>query len=223
MENLNEEINEILEYIDKLEDFSIPGYKELPSIPLFMEQIVGYIDEILEPLSPSSDQAITPFMINNYVKAKIIDAPVKKKYNKDQIGHLIAISLLKNVASMKNIAALISIDARNSSQNKNNEGLYTDCKEIEDENIKIKSKEVKEELLRIKEIDDSEDELMYLSSLALKLYLDAAVHKIFADIITDKVYSLSSKSQTVEKESRKEQELKKKKLNEKTNQLQKRR
>ena len=59
--------------IKELEDFNLPEYKELPDIALYMEQVVGYIKECLEQFSNKDDSIITPFMVNNYVKAKIIN------------------------------------------------------------------------------------------------------------------------------------------------------
>jgi hypothetical protein len=49
-------------------------------------------------------------MVNNYVKAKMISEPVKKKYNETQLGYLIAITALKNTMSMSEISLLIEMD-----------------------------------------------------------------------------------------------------------------
>jgi len=45
-------------------------------------------------------------MINNYVKAGIINKPRKKKYNRDQVKILIIIFHLKQVMSIQDIQAL---------------------------------------------------------------------------------------------------------------------
>lgn len=208
MEIENIEIQEILSYLEKLEEFSLPSYKELPSIPLYMEQVVGYICEILGPLSKNGEQAITPFMINNYVKAKIISNPVQKKYNKSQIGYLIAISLLKNVSSMKDLSALIKVDSN--LEEEKEKALYDFCKELETDTIKVLSQRVKEELIEIKNVKEDKEELGKLCALALKLYVESAVNKILADIIADKINQSTLKALGSLKEKKKDQEQKKK-------------
>ena len=53
-------------------------------------------------------------MINNYVKHNLIEAPIKKKYGKNQIAELFAICVLKQVYSMNDIKNLIEIAIKNS-------------------------------------------------------------------------------------------------------------
>jgi hypothetical protein len=49
-------------------------------------------------------------MVNNYVKADILEEPHNKKYSNDQLGYLLAISSLKRVLSMSEISLLIEMD-----------------------------------------------------------------------------------------------------------------
>ena len=49
-------------------------------------------------------------MVNNYVKADILDEPSKKKYSNDHLGYLLAITSLKRVLSMSEISMLIEMD-----------------------------------------------------------------------------------------------------------------
>ena len=46
-------------------------------------------------------------MINNYVKQKIVEAPVQKKYNKNNLAYLFVICILKQVYSINDIDRLI--------------------------------------------------------------------------------------------------------------------
>ncbi len=105
-----EELTKLKEYLDKAENFELPTYDHLPTVPLYMEQVVSYVNSILEPLSTSDKQKLTSFMVNNYVKAKIISEPNKKKYNVDHLGYLLAISLLKNVVNMNDLSLIIDMD-----------------------------------------------------------------------------------------------------------------
>lgn len=83
----------------------IPRYREIPNVGLYLEQVVKYINDSLEPLHIS----ITPSMLSNYVKKGYIERPVKKQYFADQIAYLVFIVVAKQVISMENIAALLEL------------------------------------------------------------------------------------------------------------------
>ena len=65
-------INALKEWLERLNDAELPQFDSLPDVSLYMDQIVSYIDAILEPYSRDEQKLITSFMVNNYVKAKII-------------------------------------------------------------------------------------------------------------------------------------------------------
>lgn len=94
-------------------DFHIPRWEELPNIDLYMDQVVSLIESSLTNLVPlndkKEDKVITKTMINNYVKHGILKPPVNKKYNKDNIARLIVICILKQVYSINDINALITV------------------------------------------------------------------------------------------------------------------
>lgn len=99
-----------------LDEFHIPRWKELPSINLYLDQVVNLINSCLTPLifntndyDNEDSEVLTKTMINNYVKNNIIEPPIKKQYSKSQIAKLFVICLLKQVYSMQDIKALIHI------------------------------------------------------------------------------------------------------------------
>lgn len=100
-------INELNVWLKELKESKLPVFNDLPDVPLYMDQIVSYVDKILEPYSRDEQKLITSFMVNNYVKAKIIEAPASKRYDKNQLSYLIAICLLKQITSMSNMAVLL--------------------------------------------------------------------------------------------------------------------
>lgn len=85
--------------------FSLPRYKSLPDVGLYLDQVVRYVNDILEPL----DLCITASMISNYVKKGYIDRPSKKLYFADQIAYIIFIVISKQVLSMENIVILFDL------------------------------------------------------------------------------------------------------------------
>ncbi len=93
----------------KIANFHIPRWNEFPEIDIYLDQLVTYIENYLNPYIGSEETpVITKTMINNYVKQNVIPAPVKKKYSRDHIAYLFVICTLKQVYSISNISKLIS-------------------------------------------------------------------------------------------------------------------
>ena len=77
--------NEILTY-------RCPRYEHLPNIPLYSDQVIDSLKQYTAPFySDSSEQAITPTMINNYVK----------QHREDIVTHLIRTQKIRAVGGSK--------------------------------------------------------------------------------------------------------------------------
>ena len=87
-------------------DFSLPRYNDIPNVGLYLEQVVKYISEYLEPLGSFS---LTSSMVSNYVKKGLVKNPVKKQYDRDQVAFLFFIAVAKNVLSMEDIRLLFEM------------------------------------------------------------------------------------------------------------------
>ena len=107
---MEKEIAELKQYLKDVSSFSLPKYKELPGVELYMEQVLKFINGALQTLSPSEERQLTSFMVNNYVKAKMVSEPIKKKFSRDQIGYLMAICLMKSTISMSDMSLLLELD-----------------------------------------------------------------------------------------------------------------
>ena len=93
---------------DKIANSKLPKYKELPTLELYMDQVIVLLEEYLAAfVIDPKDKIITPAMINNYVKHGVIPAPIKKKYNRTHLVYLIIISLMKQVISINLIKDMI--------------------------------------------------------------------------------------------------------------------
>ena len=86
--------------------FRLPRYAEIPTVGLYLEQTIKYINSYLAPLGCLE---LTGSMVSNYVKKGLIPPPVKKQYFPEQIGYLFFVALAKNLTSMENIDLLISV------------------------------------------------------------------------------------------------------------------
>lgn len=93
-----------------LSTFSMPRYCDLPAVGLYRDQVVGIVEQVLEPLQSCIDgELLTPSMVNNYVKAGLVGSPNKKLYEREHVARLLVICIFKQVLSMQAIAELFKI------------------------------------------------------------------------------------------------------------------
>lgn len=92
-------------------EFDLPEYDNLPSIGLYMDQVITLLSQYLGYLPNSNDKNAESFItanaINNYVRLGAMPAPVKKKYYANHIAYLIMICVLKPSLSISDISQLI--------------------------------------------------------------------------------------------------------------------
>jgi len=88
--------------------FSYPKWEDIPNIDLYLDQVLLYVNQVCAPISPDKDKGLTASMVNNYVKHGYLTKPDKKKYQRRQIARLIAITTLKSVFSIQEIAQTLN-------------------------------------------------------------------------------------------------------------------
>lgn len=88
--------------------FRLPRFNDLPDIPLYRDQVIGVVEQALSSLDAGSDGPwLTASMVNNYVKSRMLPAPVKKQYSRDHLARLIVICIFKQVIPMAAIQRLL--------------------------------------------------------------------------------------------------------------------
>ena len=92
-----------------IQDFSLPRYEQIPDIGLYLEQVTKYISEYAQQLG---QPPLTGSMVSNYVKKGIIQSPSKKQYSRDQIAHLMFITLAKSILSLDDLQQFILLQQR---------------------------------------------------------------------------------------------------------------
>lgn len=238
---MDECIKKLFEYIEKIGNFKLPNYELLPSIPLYMEQVTKYINMSLAPLvNDDNSSLITGYMVNNYVKAKIINPPKDKQYDDEHIAYLIFITLLKNSASLKDIATFIELDKEFIKDRKD---LYNFYKKLQEQILQETQgdifKLIKEYDLNAEEIENApvqnaeeaqkiteenkenkkfSKEVREFARIALRLYIESETRKIVADTIM-KYVNNSVLPQQVMKDSKKEEQFEIRKLEEEAKKL----
>ena len=85
-----------------------PKWSELPTIDLYLDQVLLYVNQLDSSSIVDDDKGLTAAMINNYVKNVHLNKPIKKKYSRRQLARLIVITCLKNVFAIQEISKTIS-------------------------------------------------------------------------------------------------------------------
>lgn len=82
--------------------------REIPSIDLYLDQIISLTDEKRREGSPRfADRSLTKTMINNYSKDSLL-SPIKgKKYTKEQILQMLLVYEMKNTLSIGEIKRVL--------------------------------------------------------------------------------------------------------------------
>ena len=81
-------------WLQEAEEFALPNWSALPSIPLYMDQVMMFTGEALSLFERDEKQSLlTNSMINNYVKSGVVDHPVHKKYSKEHLSKLMMVAL----------------------------------------------------------------------------------------------------------------------------------
>lgn len=204
-------------YLENLDNFKLPLFEEIPD-GIKMEGVIEYLSSLLSEFNNQNDPNITNYMINNYVKAKVISAPVEKTYTREQIAYLTFISFVKSVAPLRNMASLISIDIdymRKTSE------LYAFYKDVEERTLKEVIRKSKEILEKKRENEEENNEFLKYADTAFRFYIDASVKKAIADSIMKEINESILPSKTL-KEEKKEKIYEKKILDEEAKVLSKR-
>ena len=99
------------EIAKKIANFKLPRYDELISYPVAMRQLIAILDDYLDIFRDpfEEEKLLTPFMVNSYVRKKIIYPPENKDYKKIHIMILIVIVILKQVLSISDIGKILKM------------------------------------------------------------------------------------------------------------------
>ena len=100
-------MEELAELKQQLTQRRPDGWDDLPDIPLYMDQVVGYLARQLVPVGDGD--ALTSAMINNYIKDGLVERANGKKYGHEHLAYLTAIAALKQVMSVREMKVLTTV------------------------------------------------------------------------------------------------------------------
>ena len=110
---MQENPKEIQRYLEEwemqLQCAALPVWEELPSIEVYMDQLLILLTQYLSflPKDGKSGKVVTASAINNYVRLKLMPAPNKKKYGRRHLAYLIMICTLKQSVSIAYIEKML--------------------------------------------------------------------------------------------------------------------
>ncbi len=93
---VNSPRNEILE---EVKNWRLLRWDELPNFEIYNDQLLSIVFDQVKPFLSEKD--ISSSMINNYVKQGLMPKPIKKKYSREHIALLTAISFVKQVFTIE--------------------------------------------------------------------------------------------------------------------------
>lgn len=102
---MTEDLDALNEYLQSQAEKMLPPWNELPDIELYMDQLTGLVNRYLG--NNTKDRMLTPAMVNNYVKMKVMPAPVKKKYGRVHLMYLLLICILKQIMPLSSVEAVL--------------------------------------------------------------------------------------------------------------------
>ena len=109
----------------RLEEERPMPWDAFPDIGLYMDQVISYMSRQL--ITYGQGEALTPAMVNNYIKDGLLPRAEGKKYNKTHLGYLTAICALKQVLSVRETRDLLQVGTRG----RDPEALYAAfCREL---------------------------------------------------------------------------------------------
>ena len=168
MEKLKQSAAEVLR------SFHLPHYDQLPTVGLYLEQTVKYVNQCLTPLGCIE---LTSSMVRNYVKMGLISKPIQKQYYADHIAHLIPVTILKQVLPLDKINQLFE----------RQRAIYQDevaynyfCADME--NILCYMLDLKGSMEKIGQTQSAEKEILHCSLIAV-------AHIIFVNACLDQLKS----------------------------------
>lgn len=189
--------------IKSFKDFNMPRWDDLPEIDLYMDQVISVTDKLLSSLSVEDTPILTPSMINNYVKNKIIPPPVKKKYSREHLAKLIIICIMKPIMEISAIADIMT----------RNEALYGTAQMLDkfssmfEKNIASRARSSE---LAIESTEKTEE---MLCAIAIENAVKAGAEKVIAEHAYAEIRKIEK---TIEEETVKNEEKAKEKAREKT-------
>lgn len=104
-------ISKLARWQKYMEQYRLPCWDELPDMELYIDQVVTLVSRYLDliPHDPENP-VITQSIINNYVRLKLMPAPVRKRYSRRHLAYAILLCAMKQSLTLTEIQKLLPSD-----------------------------------------------------------------------------------------------------------------
>ena len=92
-------MEEISAFRRQLETHRPADWETLPDFPLYMDQVLSYMER--QTIRLDESDALTASMVNNYTKNALVPRAEGKKYNRDHLAYLTFVCILTQVMSVR--------------------------------------------------------------------------------------------------------------------------
>ena len=102
--------HKLLRWDKFITDYHLPEWNSIPDFGLYMDQVIVLLEQYLTFIptpAGSKEKFVTSSTINNYVRLKIMPAPVKRKYHRVHIAYLVMILTMKQSLSISDVQKVI--------------------------------------------------------------------------------------------------------------------
>ncbi len=196
-DKLNSITQELSDFSNALSSYKTESWSSFPSIDLYMDQVVTYLERLLDIFNDSDDKGkiITSSMVNNYVKEGYLKRPINKKYDKVHLVTLYIMSMLKPILPIPLIAESLS-EFENEQKY---QVFFENLANLQDEAFSKVSDKLSS---AINEINEENYETA-LRLFALQLTSEANAHRIAAEKILDTLNKKKDQLKTSDKDKNK--------------------
>ena len=102
--------HKLLRWDKFITDYHLPEWNSIPDFGLYMDQVIVLLEQYLSFIptpAGAKEHIVTSATINNYVRLKIMPAPVKRKYHRIHIAYLVMILTMKQSLSISDVQKVI--------------------------------------------------------------------------------------------------------------------
>ena len=138
-----EPIEKILAWAREGKELSPPAWEQLPTIPLYVDQVLLYLRDSLRFFERDEEDLLLTNSMINYTKSGLVPRAEGKKYSREHLAALTAICMLKQVLAIQDIKSLLEgpmgpelyedfLSAHTSAVREACQGLEASCESGED-------------------------------------------------------------------------------------------
>lgn len=192
MDYSKDKINEIIKELKLDEEIK---FEDIPSIDLYMDQVITLFENNLQGSKRSdNDKILTKTMINNYAKDKLLMTIKNKKYTRNHIVLMILIYNLKQSLAISDIKFLLKNLVSNLEQGDKNvvdlEKIYKSFLSINKISIDNFEKNLEDKLDCIEKLtDENGSDYEEILLMVLSLISTANMHRRMAEKIIDNYFN----------------------------------